>query len=126
MDVSALLPLVLLLVVGYLLLIRPARTRARAAAALQSSLSPGDEVMLASGLFATVVEVTDEVASVEVAPGTVVRVHRGAITQIVVDSAALVDSAELGDDDDADDDVSSDDEASEHRDTRSGENPGVN
>ncbi len=84
-QLQAYLPLVLLVFVGYLLLIRPARKRARATADLQSALSPGDEVMLSSGLFATVVDVQDEIASVELAPGTVVRVHRGAVTQIIAD-----------------------------------------
>ena len=41
--------------------------------------------MLASGLFGTVVDIQDEVVHVELTPGTVVRVHRGAITQIIKD-----------------------------------------
>jgi preprotein translocase subunit YajC len=84
-QLGAYLPLVLLVVVGYLLLIRPARRRAQATAALQAAISPGDEVMLSSGLFARVVEITDEVAHVELAPDIVVRVHRGAITKVVKD-----------------------------------------
>jgi preprotein translocase subunit YajC len=84
-QLGAYLPLVLLVVVGYLLLIRPARRRAHAAAALQAAISPGDEVMLSSGIFGTVSDVQDEVAHVELAPGLVVRVHRGAVTQIIKD-----------------------------------------
>jgi preprotein translocase subunit YajC len=84
-QVEAFLPLVLVAIVGYLLLIRPVRRRAQAAQQLQSALSTGDEVMLTSGLFATVVDVQDEVVHVEVAPGTVVRVHRRAIGQIIRD-----------------------------------------
>jgi preprotein translocase subunit YajC len=74
---------VLLVIVGYLLLIRPARRRAQAAAALQAAISPGNEVMLSSGLFGTVVDIQDEVARVELSPGVVVRVHRGAVTKII-------------------------------------------
>jgi preprotein translocase subunit YajC len=84
-QLEAYLPLVLLIVVGYLLLIRPARRRARATAELQATLSPGDEVMLSSGLFGTVVGLRDEVVQVELGPGMVVRVHRGAVTQIIKD-----------------------------------------
>ena len=84
-QLEAYLPLVLLVGVGYLLLIRPARKRAQATAALQSALSAGDEVMLSSGFFGTVVDIQDEVVHVELTPGTVVRVHRGAVTQIVKD-----------------------------------------
>ncbi len=108
-QLQAYLPLVLLILVGYLLLIRPARKRARATAQLQSALSPGDEVMLSSGLFATVVDVTDEVATVELGPGTVVRVHRGAVTQIIVDRTP--DSEPV------------DDEVREARETPHGDNP---
>ena len=108
-QLEAYLPLVLLVVVGYLLLIRPARRRARAAAELQSAISPGDEVMLSSGLFATVVDVMGEVATVELAPGTVVRVHRGAVTQIIKDRpspfAADGDESEPPDDTPGDDDA---------------------
>jgi preprotein translocase subunit YajC len=87
-QLEAYLPLVLLIVVGYLLLIRPARRRAQATAALQASLTPGDDVMLSSGLFGTVLDIRDEVVRVELAPGTVVRVHRGAVTQIIKDPAS--------------------------------------
>jgi preprotein translocase subunit YajC len=84
-QLEAYLPLVLLVGVGYLLLIRPARKRAQATASLQAALSAGDEVMLSSGLFGTVVDIQDEVVRVELAPGTVVRAHRGAVTQIIKD-----------------------------------------
>jgi preprotein translocase subunit YajC len=90
---------VLLVVVGYLLLIRPARRRAQASAALQSALSSGDEVMLSSGLFGTVLDVRDEVVRVELAPNVVVRVHRGAVTQIIKDRPSPL----QGDDDVPDD-----------------------
>ncbi len=114
-QLQAYLPLVLLILVGYLLLIRPARKRARATAELQSALSPGDEVMLSSGLFATVVDVADEVATVELAPGTVVRVHRGAVTQIIVDRPP---DSEFVEDEDEDEDR-------EARETPLGDNPGA-
>ena len=87
-QLEAYLPLVLLIVVGYLLLIRPARRRAAATAALQSALSAGDDVMLSSGLYGSVVDIEGEVIRVELAPGMVVRVHRGAITQIIRDRPA--------------------------------------
>ena len=92
-SLEAYLPLVLLVVVGYLLLIRPARNRAKAAAQLQAALSPGDEVaMLTSGIFATVIEINAdsdvEIVRVEVGPGTQIRVLRRAIGQIIVDRSA--------------------------------------
>src|SRR3954468_5498759 len=90
-QLGAYLPLVLLVAVGYLLLIRPARKRARDTAELQRAISPGDEVMLSSGIFATVIDADDEVVNAEISPGTVVRVHRGAVTRIIKDVPAYDD-----------------------------------
>ena len=111
-QLEAYLPLVLLLVVGYLLLIRPARRRARATADLQAALSSGDEVMLSSGLFGTVLDVRDEVVHVELAPGIVVRVHRGAVTQIIKDRPSQVSGQDDAPDSAAD--PRSDDDAGEN------------
>ena len=121
-QLQGLLPLVLIAVVCYLLLIRPARARARATATLQSALSPGDEVMLSSGFFATVLSVADEVATVELAPGTVVRVHRGAVTQIVVDRPA----DDEGDDESERGRLADGDSTRAIRETPLSDNPGVN
>lgn len=75
----------LFFVIAYLLFIRPARKRAQQAAALQSSLSAGDEIMLTSGIFGWIVSVDGETVSVEIANGVVVRAHRGAIGKQVSD-----------------------------------------
>jgi preprotein translocase subunit YajC len=80
-----LLPLVVILVLGYLLMVRLPRKRARQVAQLQASLSVGDQVMLTSGIFARVHAIVDEKVDVEIAPGVVVTVHQGAIGQIVRD-----------------------------------------
>lgn len=92
-DLAGLLPLAILLVFGYLLFIRPARKRAQEVSALQNALSTGDEVMLTSGIFATVVDVLDDQVRVEVAPTVVLTVHRGAIGKIIRDVPAEADDA---------------------------------
>lgn len=85
-DVARLLPLVVLVVLAYVLLIRPTRKRARDVAALQRALSSGDQIMLTSGIFGSVVGVDDEIVQVEIAPGVVIRAHRGAVGKIVTDA----------------------------------------
>jgi preprotein translocase subunit YajC len=82
-SLGAVLPLVLLAVLGYVLLIRPARRRAQEVQAVQSRLSVGAEVMLTSGFFGQVTGIEDEHVMVEISPSVVVRVHRGAIGKIV-------------------------------------------
>lgn len=88
-QVGSYLFLVVLILVGYLLLIRPARSRAKATSRLQSTLSSGDEVMLNSGVFATIVDIEGEIAHVEVAPGVVLKIHRQAVSRVIVDHPSL-------------------------------------
>ena len=77
----------LLLLVGfYFLLIRPQRNRQRAQQALISALEVGDEVLTTGGIFGTIVEIDDEgVLTVEIAPGTRVRILRQGIAQRFVE-----------------------------------------
>jgi preprotein translocase subunit YajC len=84
---SLLFPLVLLGGVFYFLLLRPNRTRQRQQQGLLESLKVGDEVMTAGGIFGTLKDIDDEddTVTVEIAPGTEVRMLRRAIAQRVVD-----------------------------------------
>jgi preprotein translocase subunit YajC len=84
---SLLFPLVLLGGVFYFLLLRPNRTRQRQQQSLLESLKVGDEVMTAGGIFGTLKDIDDEDDSVtvEIAPGTEVRMLRRAIAQRLVE-----------------------------------------
>ena len=82
---------------------RNGKKRQQAMQELQNNLRPGAEVMLQSGIFATVEDVDDEENRVTVRSGTsTLVVHRNAIGQIVtpVDAPAEDDSSELAPDDD--------------------------
>jgi preprotein translocase subunit YajC len=69
----------------YLLLWRPQQRRMAMVRALQSTLRQGDEVLTTSGIYARVVRLGDDDAELEVAPGTVIHVARGAIGQVLTD-----------------------------------------
>jgi preprotein translocase subunit YajC len=71
-----------LLVAGYLLLVRPARTRQRRAVQQRQGLEPGVEVTTTAGLLATVVAVDDDVVTLEIAPGVHARFVKGAIARV--------------------------------------------
>jgi preprotein translocase subunit YajC len=90
----------LLLLVGfYFLLIRPQRNRQRAQQALISALEVGDEVLTTGGIFGTIVEIDDDegVLTVEIAPGTRVRILRQGIAQrFVEEEDGLEDDGESG------------------------------
>ena len=82
-QLAQLLPLVGIALIFWLLIIRPASKRQKALSRMQAALSVGDEVMLASGMYATIRELHDDTVSVEIAPGTTVRVARGAVGSLV-------------------------------------------
>jgi len=82
-SVSALLPFLLILAAFYFLIIRPARTRQRAAMSLQERLAPGLEVMTGSGIYGRVVAVEDDRVSLEVSPGVAIRVAKAAVARIL-------------------------------------------
>ncbi|MEX2422332.1 MAG: preprotein translocase subunit YajC [Actinomycetota bacterium] len=82
------LALPLLMIVGfYFLLIRPQRSRQRAQKAVLESLEVGDEVMTSGGIFGTIVEIDEDegVLTVEISPGTRVRMVRAGIAQRFVE-----------------------------------------
>ena len=94
-PLTAFLPLILIVGVGYFLLIRPQQRKVRAQRELLDRIQVGDEVVTAGGIFGSIVDIDDEddVISVEIAPGTTIRMLRGGI------SRRLVDDDEVGDDD---------------------------
>jgi preprotein translocase subunit YajC len=85
---AQLLFLVLIVVAFWLLLIRPQRQRQRQLVDLQRSVQVGDEVMLSAGVFARITGEVDDPAAgdcllVELSPGVVVKIARGAVMRVV-------------------------------------------
>lgn len=106
-DLYALLPFVLLALVFWLLVFRPARKRQRETTQTQANLQAGARVMLTSGIFGEVKSLGDGEIEVEIAPGTVIQVHRQAIGKVIpADEPAPVEQPddEVEDNDEADDD----------------------
>jgi preprotein translocase subunit YajC len=82
-DVASILPFVLLAAVFILLVVRPARARRRQFVDLQSQLQPGQEIMLASGIYGEIETIDDEKIGLRVAPGMVVNVNRHAVSRVI-------------------------------------------
>lgn len=74
-----LLPLLGIVLVFWLLVVRPGVRRERERRTMQSALTVGDRVVLTSGFFGTIRAVRDDRADIELAPGTTVTVALGAI-----------------------------------------------
>lgn len=66
-----------------LLLFNSQRKRSRQAASLQSELAVGAEICTTSGLFGTVVSLTDREVVLEAAPGVHLRFDRRAVALVV-------------------------------------------
>jgi preprotein translocase subunit YajC len=76
---SILIFLPLLLILMYLLLIRPQQQRVRKQQALLSSIEVGDEVVTVSGIVGRVEALEDDRVYIEVAPGVTVEMLRQAL-----------------------------------------------
>ena len=87
MTIGSLLPFLVLIVAFYFLILRPARARQGAQAAVNSRLRPGVEAMTTSGLFGTVVEVEGDRVVLEIAEGVRVRFVTAAIAKVVDQSS---------------------------------------
>jgi preprotein translocase subunit YajC len=87
---TPLLLIVLLFGVMYFMMIRPQQKRRREAQQMQSALGPGDEIVTIGGLHATVVDMADDVVTVEISPGVNARFARPAIAKVVKQQEAPV------------------------------------
>ena len=69
----------------YLIVVRPQKKRQTQQQQLISELRVGDEVLTAGGIWGTVSQLEEDVVTVEIAPGTEVRVARRAIAGVTRD-----------------------------------------
>ena len=81
-SIIVLLPLVVLF---YLLMVRPQKRRQSQHQQMVDSLAPGDEIVTIGGVIGYVKAVEDEYVRLEVAEGCVVRVVKQAIGRKVTD-----------------------------------------
>ena len=86
------LPLLFLVVIFWLLIIRPARARQREFLKTQSELSVGNKIMLASGIFGEIVSIGDDTLELRIAPDTVVKVNRQAVARVVPEASPGTDA----------------------------------
>jgi preprotein translocase subunit YajC len=84
----------LVLMVGafYLLLWRPQQRRIAMVRDLQNHVQAGDDILTTSGIYARVVRLGESDAEIEIAPGTVIRVARGAIGQVLTETDEHLDA----------------------------------
>jgi preprotein translocase subunit YajC len=86
-SLVAFAPLLLMGVIFYFLLIRPQSRRQKAQRALLSTVAVGDEIVTTAGVYGTVtaIDEDEDVVTVEIAPGTRIRMVRAGIARILRD-----------------------------------------
>ena len=72
-----------MMLILYLLYIRPQQKRQKAQAAMLSGLKKGDRVLTAGGMYGTVVGVKDDIAVLRIGDDTKVEFRRSAIVDVV-------------------------------------------
>ncbi|GAA4668664.1 preprotein translocase subunit YajC [Frondihabitans cladoniiphilus] len=84
MDFPTIIMLVLLVVLIFFIF-RNRRKRQADQANLQTKMVPGVDLMLTFGIYGKLVSINEEenVAEVEIAPGTVIKVHRQTLGRVV-------------------------------------------
>ena len=82
-DLMTFLPMIAIFVVFYFLLIRPQQKKAKEAKAMLEALQKGDEVVTAGGLLGRIAKLTDQYATIEIAPNTEIIVQRQAVAQLL-------------------------------------------
>ena len=75
-------PIVLMLVLGYFLLMRPQMKRAKEHRDMISAVKRGDTIVLSSGMIGKVVRVEDAEVGVEIAQGVTVKVVKTMIAEV--------------------------------------------
>jgi preprotein translocase subunit YajC len=93
----AYLLLPILLVLMYVVLLRPQQQRLRSQRQLVASLDVGDEVITAGGIIGRIVALSDDRASIEVADGVVIDFLRVAVNRRAGDAAAGGTTADMDD-----------------------------
>jgi len=80
------LPIVLMVVVFYVIILRPQQKRAKEQAKLISALKSGDKVVTAAGIIGTVITVKDKSVSIRSADAKF-EVTKASVTEIIPDDA---------------------------------------
>ena len=72
----------LILVVFYLLMIRPQRQQARKRREMLGGLKRGDRVVTLGGIHASIADIKDDVLTLDLAPNVRVKADRGSVSYV--------------------------------------------
>ncbi len=82
-GISIFIPLILMFVIFYFLLIRPQQKKVKQHKEMIASLKKGDRVVTAGGIHGTIIGVSDNTITLEIAPKVKIKVQRSSISYIL-------------------------------------------
>ncbi len=77
------IPFILIFVLFYFLILRPQQKQSRELKEMKSNLKRGDNVLTSGGIYGKVVNVNEDVLSVEIAKGINIKMTRSGVSAIV-------------------------------------------
>lgn len=79
-QITAFLPFILIFVIFYFLILRPQQKQSKQRQEMLKSIKRGDNVITSGGLYGRVLNIVDDVITLEIAKGVSVRVSRAGIS----------------------------------------------
>jgi len=76
---ASLIPLILIMVIFWVLLIRPQQKRMKEHAAIIKSLKKGDKVVTGGGIYGRITNVKDNVVMIEIADGVIIKAKQDTV-----------------------------------------------
>lgn len=85
-----------IILIFYLLLLRPQQKRIKQHEDMLGTIKKGDRIITGGGIFAKVLDASDPIElTAEIADGVVVKIHRGTVRELLTDEA-LASQAKAG------------------------------
>ena len=79
-QVAAFIPFVLIFVIFYFLILRPQQKQSKQRQEMLKGIKRGDDVITSGGLYGKVLNIVDDVITLEIAKGVSVRVSRAGVS----------------------------------------------
>ena len=79
-PITAILPFVLIFVLFYFLILRPQQKQQKSKQEMLKNLKRGDMVLTTGGIYGKILNIVEDVVTLEIAKGVSVRVARGGIS----------------------------------------------
>lgn len=87
------LPFVAIFAVIWFMMIGPERKNRKKRDAMLGELKKGDKVLTAAGIYGSIVQIQDQIVTLQIADGVRIRMNRGSIQQLEADETPVTTKA---------------------------------